>query len=267
MKSAICFLLFLLPVCARAQIIHEHTYQVPDTFDFGLVEVDSADWRYLVYNKTDSISLYFLDHSFDRTIVLSGEPTGHILVIARHLFDLDNKYEILLNNSQGSIVLNEDGKTLFSCKDCTIGYDLHESIWPVSLTPSPIVQTDSGVKFIVWYIDRREVYALPGKLPRCSTSLGVPSLTTTFHNIANPSFAYPNPSTGDVRIAYELPSGTTSGVLLLTNEEGREVKRFKISNAFRDILIHGTDLQSGEYFYRIVTSSGAGQNGKVVRQR
>src|SRR2546429_329520 len=81
------------------------------------------------------------------------------------------------------------------------------------------------------------------------------------------SVAYPNPSQSRVRIAYELPSGVTSGEIVLTASDGREVKRYHITNAFSDLLLEEGDLPSGSYFYNVVTARGESAAQRIVHER
>src|ERR1700689_545520 len=83
-----------------------------------------------------------------------------------------------------------------------------------------------------------EIYSLPGKLPTCSTTaLSGVNPSIAYSNPSLPTSAYPNPSSGQVRIAYELPSGVSSGDLILTTGDGREIKRYRVTSAFSDLLI------------------------------
>lgn len=81
------------------------------------------------------------------------------------------------------------------------------------------------------------------------------------------SLAYPNPSNGRVRIAYDLPNGVTSGEIVLTTSDGREVKRYHITNAFSDLLIEEGNLPAGSYFYKVVTTRGESPAQRIVRER
>jgi hypothetical protein len=67
-----------------------------------------------------------------------------------------------------------------------------------------------------------------------------------------------------VRIAYELPSGVSSGDLILTTEDGREVNRYRVTSAFSDLLIESDDLPSGSYFYHLQTEKGESQTQRIV---
>ena len=111
-----------------------------------------------------------------------------------------------------------------------------------------------------------EIYSLPGHLPGSSQMLSVnPNSQSNWPQME--SIAYPNPSQGRVRIAYDLPSGVTSGEIVLTTSDGREVKRYHITNAFSDLLIEEGDLPSGSYFYKVVTARGESAAQRIVREK
>jgi hypothetical protein len=93
------------------------------------------------------------------------------------------------------------------------------------------------------------------------------AVVNTFHVMSLPTSAYPNPSQGRVRIAYQLPSGVSSGEVVLTDEVGREVKRFHVTSAFSDLEIQESDLPSGSYFYRLVTSNGESAAQRIVCEK
>jgi hypothetical protein len=82
-----------------------------------------------------------------------------------------------------------------------------------------------------------------------------------------PSLAYPNPSSGRVRIAYDLPNGITSGEIVLTTSDGREVKRYHVTSAFNDLLIEEGDLPNGSYFYKLVTDRGESPARRIVHEK
>ena len=86
-----------------------------------------------------------------------------------------------------------------------------------------------------------------------------------FQELSLPTFAYPNPSSGQVRITYELPAGVQRGQIILLTEDGREVKRYQVTNAFNDLLIEESDLPNGSYFYKLVTDKGESQAKRIVR--
>jgi sugar lactone lactonase YvrE len=74
---------------------------------------------------------------------------------------------------------------------------------------------------------------------------------------------YPNPAKNETTVAYDLPQGVTTADLVFYNITGQEVKRFKVSNAFKDILISTADLEAGTYYYQL-QAAGANSAGKKM---
>ena len=107
------------------------------------------------------------------------------------------------------------------------------------------------------------VYSLPGKLPGCSTIASASVTPSIAYDPVLPTSAYPNPSSGRMRIAYQLPAGVSSGEVILTREDGSEVKRYRVTNAFSDLLIDESELPSGAYFYKLVTEKGESSPQKI----
>jgi hypothetical protein len=291
MKYFIPIVLLFFAVSTRAQITLEHAYNIGYGIDSSLglylLEVDSGSWKYVGYSiqegtdTSEYISVFNLDHSLDRLIrVPSFLPSRYqystvytqFSTIAKNLFAVDGKYEYLysfnytddlFNTYVGLRVFNEDGSTVFSCDSCQLYANSFTKLFSI---PASILSTDSGVKMLVENSDIQqvEVYALPGKLPnRQSKTSGVtPSMV--YNGFSFPTSAYPNPSNGQVRIAYTLPPGVLTGDVILTTEDGREVKRYHVMSAFSDLLIEASDLPSGSYFYKIVTEKGESPMQKIA---
>ena len=268
MKYLIVFLVFFA-VSARAQIALEHDYSDFYPRNFNLIQIDSGEWRYVNFRSVlslidttykDSISIYNLDHSLDRVIVT---PTfGHYeetpIMIAKNLFDLDGDYTYMYHSYdtlQGLQIFKENGTLLFSCNNCGL-YDIQSTTNGTKmLTSGDPYGIPPGIK----------VYSLPGKLPGSSTTLGVTNPSIISGNPSLPTSAYPNPSNGRVRITYELPPGVLTGQIILLTEDGKEVKRYQVTNAFNDLLIEESDLPSGSYFYKLVTDKGESHAKRIVR--
>lgn len=287
LKYFLLILLVVLAVSARAQITLEHRHLSSMNSDtvalIDLIEVDSGTWQYVFDNftrdTTEFISIYNLDHSLNRSFAvprITPDYGGHnVVTIAKDLFDLDGKYEYLWTyNSQklatdGVRILREDGSTLFSCDSC----QLYNSTSPSTFgLPASIKSTDSGVKMMIARYSRAsgtselDIYSLPGKIPNPHSNQSdvTPSFVQPEGGIS--TSAYPNPSSGIIRIAYQLPIGVSSGELILTDEAGREVKRYRVTSAFSDLEIQAADLPSGAYFYKIVTQQGESAMQKIVRE-
>jgi hypothetical protein len=273
MKSFILAALLFAAAPLRAQITPEHTYQIAG---LSLVQTDSAEWKYIAGTFGDTVSIFNLDHSLDSKISLR---TAHaaprfVIWVARHLFSRDGLFDCLISVQDtidshphltyGLRVIHANGEVLFGCDTCDRAYGLGAS-YP-GLTPSPILNSPVGAKMLVTHDTQSEVYSLPGRLPGSTQMLSVnPNSQSSWSQLE--SIAYPNPSSGRVRIAYDLPSGVTSGEIVLTASDGREVKRYHITNAFSDLLIEESDLPSGSYFYKVVTSRGESAAQRIVREK
>jgi len=61
-----------------------------------------------------------------------------------------------------------------------------------------------------------------------------------------------------------LPKEERQGELILYNIQGAEVKRYKVDNTFKDILLDNTQLPAGTYFYQLQTKKGAVGTKKMV---
>jgi hypothetical protein len=109
------------------------------------------------------------------------------------------------------------------------------------------------------------VYALPGILPCQDCSNGVITSMQAPGGAINPRLInYPNPSSEQTTIEYELPKGQTSGEIVFYNEAGTEIKRFKVTDTFHNIVVSVADLEAGVYFYQLETVSGFKATKKMV---
>jgi hypothetical protein len=153
-----------------------------------------------------------------------------------------------------------------------LGTNPHEDVNGIGLSDangvSAFVVTDSGTKMMITKFrlgsQTREIYSLPGKLPSCQSILADVTPSTAYVDPSIPTSAYPNPSSGRVRIAYQLPAGVSSGEVILTREDGTEVKRYRVTSAFSDLLIDAADLPSGAYFYKLITEKGESPVQRIV---
>jgi hypothetical protein len=76
--------------------------------------------------------------------------------------------------------------------------------------------------------------------------------------------AYPNPSNDRIRVEYILPEGVVTGEIIITDASGNEMKRYAVGNTFSNLLIERSELRSGIYFYKLVTSQGESNAKKLV---
>ncbi len=273
MKYFIIVLLFSVAVSSQAQITLEHTYGTYHIYH-DLVEVDSSLFKYVFYNKKDSVTIYNLDHTLDRLIILPIKDSAkanyyEMDQISKRLFDPDDSYEMLIIKTASPYdirIYKENGDVLFGCENCNLSDQIGINFGIEY--PHSIVNTNQGVKMIVDYYDQgapfqTAVFSLPGKLPGGTAKSGVNAPTIVNGN-SLPISAYPNPSNGQMRISYKLPLGETTGELVILSTDGVEVKRYKVGYGFNDILVEKSDLPSGSYFYKLVTEKGESEAKRLV---
>ncbi len=264
MKYIIAFLLLAsAAISSQAQINPEHTYYYNlSNSDFYLNRVDSNSWKYVLFNRRDSVTIYNIDHTLERIFVLPIVDTTYLWYlysISRGLFQKPNAgYEIFVmqgSETGRSRIYDENRNVLFGCEYCT---------------PRGIVNTDHGAKLLIDYAGndgkgyQTTVFSLPGILPGGTIKLNAGSPSSMIAGNAISTSAYPNPSNGQIRIEYQLPDGVAQGELMIADISGKEVKRLKVGNAFNDILIDRSDLPSGSYFYKLITSKGESEVKRIV---
>ena len=275
MKYFIVFLLVLTAASSQAQITLEHTYPPANNVTFGLYEVDSGQSKYIFFNQNDTIEVYDINHIFEKLILIpkieSARPGLNLFYFTKKLFSLDDRYEFLILGSDNggewfTRIFSEDGSILFSCDTC---FPNHVAARGNSYRQQneSIFNTEKGTKLLITHgktgVGLKEIYSLPGKLPGSSAKSGVNSPSIITGSSPHTS-VYPNPSNGQMRIEYKLPDGVTTGEIVISDIEGKEIKKYQVGNIFNDILIDKSDLQSGSYFYKLVTEKGESEAKKII---
>ena len=208
-----------------------------------------------------------MNHALLKTISLANLPLngggkiGDILYLSEQLFDTDSGLEFmypiqLLGANFYTGIYNEDGSLIFS-DSCApvIKVNTPQQQYPIYNTLQGTIMIFSCPNF------QAKVYRLPGTL-----SAGIEQANGQLMQMQNGQFSnlYPNPSNGSVTLQYELPKGEKDGELILYNMQGAEVKRYKVDNTFKDILLDNTQLPAGTYFYQLQTSKGSVGTKKMV---
>ena len=106
-----------------------------------------------------------------------------------------------------------------------------------------------------------KVFSLPGTLSTAIAEANGQLIQMQSGQLSN---LYPNPSNGTVTLQYQLPKGEPEGELVLYNMQCAEVKRYKVDNTFKDILLDNTQLAAGTYFYQLQTKNGSVGTKKMV---
>ncbi len=276
MKKLIIMLLLIASGSSYAQITLENIYapgNVPQDY-LRLVKLSSSGYKYVIYD-TSTITLFNLNHTVFKTINIP--PTGGLLnfqqlkvyYISEELFNTnpsDVEYFVFYGDINGighSRVYDELGNVLFS-KDTTN----MSTVMQVGGFEDFISYTTSGCKMIVYLGNTltASVYSLPGFLPCHDCTNGViTGIATDNSNLKEGNISnYPNPAKGETTVEYELPQGITNGDLVFYTIQGQEVKRFKVTNAFNNIIISTAELDAGTYYYQLQTASGFKAGKKMV---
>ena len=101
-------------------------------------------------------------------------------------------------------------------------------------------------------------------LPSCPQTASVVNSPAFYNEATFLTSAYPNPSSGPIHVSNELPAGVSHGEIILTSEDGREVRRYRVTAAFSDIVLQNSELESGSYFYTVVTDRGTSAAKRIV---
>ncbi len=281
MKKSLYTLLLAASLSANAQITLEHYYPTGNILKgyLKLVQLSAAGYKY-VLNDTNTITLYNLNHTVYLTINIPprNPPASssfygfpQILYVSDELFNTnpaDIEYFIYYEDASGNNdcrIYDQVGSILFS-KDSVVidNYDFHGYVDITNF----ISYSPSGVKMIIpqQYGSGATVYSLPGTLP-CNDCTGgtVTALRTVNGNTPNVGISnYPNPANNQTTVQYNLPEGITTAELVFYNIQGVEVKRFKVTNAFTDILISTADLEAGTYYYQIQAANSYSAGKKMI---
>jgi len=278
MKKLLIIILIAFGINTKSQIVWEHTYDSASTSDpftganqLMIIKFEVSGERYVKINRMGaSISIYDMNHSLLKTISMASFPMcgtpgpGDVLYLSEKLFDPDDAMEFMYishpcgASSPNAItnIYKEDGTIIFS----DTGAALIRSNIP--LQQYPIYNTSQDTKMILSYRNgQAKVFGLPGTL-----TTGIQEGNAQLVQAQGGQFSnlFPNPGSGKVTLQYELPKGETEGEIILYNQQGTEVKRYKVDGAFKNIIIDNTQLSQGTYIYQLVTSKGAVGVKKMV---
>lgn len=71
---------------------------------------------------------------------------------------------------------------------------------------------------------------------------------------------YPNPNAGSFTV--ELPDTSSQTTLMLYKATGQSVKAIQCTG--KSTRIEASNLPTGVYFYRLLTSAGCSEDGKII---
>lgn len=281
-------LLFALISPFHAQITIEHVYNIistnynyndPDTFEYWpsfspglvnpLINLSNGGYKYVrTYSVRDNntnlynnyqLKFYDLNHSLWKTIDIApvinnlstttytnmiGVPPSNLLYISDKLFDNDNDIEFIIH-LVGFYLFDETTMNISNIAGLNPDSIIPAStLFYYSYNPT-VYNTPNGAKLILNYNGTKDyVLSLPGTYPPQpvivkENNIGIEQ--------ANP---FPNPANKQITLPYSLPAHKT-GELIIYDMQGKEIKKFKIDNAFNNILLNTSELNNGMYIYKV----------------
>lgn len=251
-KSIITFFVsfLILGFQSNAQITLENSYN-------GTVYQAKTALKGIIYYSVDSYNnqcnLYNLDHSLWKTIDITVPQDNYIYdiqYVSQHLFNEDDLtelivviYELKYNTDTTwyydftTMIVNEEGEELLVVEGGT--------------NPGIFNTDDSSSKLLIYIYDysvqlyplATQVYKLPG------VRLAIDESEWT--NELSMMDPYPNPSSFEITIPYNLDAGIQTAYLVITDNSGKPINRILIDTKSRELEINTGSYKAGMYLYWI----------------
>ena len=103
----------------------------------------------------------------------------------------------------------------------------------------------------------------PGKAPKAPAGNdkdGIAPPCKLFQNV-------PNPATGETRIRYELPDGTTDARIGIYQPDGREVSLHNLIGSQGELVLKAGELKPGMYLYSLIVGGQVQDTKRMVVTR
>lgn len=256
------FVLFL-SFQGRTQITLEQSYNYSGTFTNMAV---SGDKFYVMDVVLSQCRIYNTNFSLWKTINLTVPANNYlydIQYISENLFTTDNALCLIytyysydatnLYYTYTTKVVKENGTVLLTVPGCQYYYVTTLSNGDAKLL------TYSFDCSVSPYTIATAVYSLPGNLP---TSIKESAMTANLFPVS----AFPNPASEQLSLSYTLPSGIDSGILQVTDVQGRLVRSLPVSGSTDKMQMGVSDLPRGMYFYTISSGKSRSQTMKIILQ-
>lgn len=247
-------------LASKSQIIPEYQYAGSATMTHLAI---SGDKYYLMDYYGNQCKIYNTDHTIWKTIDLmvpDGMYLYDIRYVTEQLFDTDNLVELVYIYYQYDTtlyyftyytrVIREDGSELLSIPGCnyvevkatsTGSFKLLAYIYDYSVLPFTLL---TGV------------YGLPGSL----------SSNGNFSEEINAGagLPFPNPADAMVTIPVLMSGSERAGELILLNQAGQSIQRYRLQPGSSHIQIRTVDFQPGLYVYQVLVPGQAPSGGSFV---
>ena len=285
-------IIFFAPGVSRGQFVLEHDY------DSSSQQLKYVNFRFNgeKYVRTSfprtsgggassvitpEIDIYNLNHSLWKTIPLAGLPRNPdnatlstsygLLYISDGLFNKDSLVEFLFTTAE-QVIINGSSTTRFETYVFNENLELlfRDSIagpWYSNLevpqTYLPIVNTSQGTKMILngGPSNVARVYGLAGLL----TTVAEPNGSGNSKDDEGFFKLFPNPSSNQVTVQYQLPADIATAQLVFYDVAGNRVKQFTVDHSFGDLLLSTADLAAGTYYCRVETAKGSLSGKKMIK--
>ena len=276
MKHFISMIVMVFVISSKAQITLENSYPATSSSQLmQVVELVKSGYKYQTLDYTNkNLKLYNLNHSLFKSINLPT-PAGFFLnsaIVSDSLFNTDNLVEVAytyygynytvtpLTYTTETKIIDENVSNIF-----TLPQGTSPSIYYTGSANGykMIINVDSVNKTA---LKQTNVYSLVGGLPiHLQTHAGSnPTGLITTNNSELLTSAAPNPSSNRTTIGYQFPKGESSGIIVIYNINGKELKQYVVDNTFNTLELDNSDLSSGTYFYQVSTSSGKSSAKKML---
>ncbi|MFN8207856.1 MAG: T9SS type A sorting domain-containing protein [Bacteroidales bacterium] len=274
-----CSLLGLVPGL-ESQIVLQHSFNDQASVGIQQVKLGPSGKKYCLINKLDSITyecaLFNADFTSFKTITINlgshfasakyKDPQLEIRYISEPLFDSDPDVDLLAELSYLDdnddlyaqvLIFHENGSTLFASDiQNTNAWLVNQSVANAPMAAG-MVTTATGTVLILdaFYFGeglyKYDVYSIPGVLP---STINSPKSGET--DITGVLEAFPNPANDMLMLRYSIPEGQTTGVVELTDNQGRILRTIAVDGRQGTLRISVSDLESGIYYSRISSRRG-----------
>ena len=244
-----------------AQPVFEHTYSHSATM-CQLENLGEIYYEMDVINK--QCNIYDMNHSLLKSIplpVAAGYYLADIQYVSENLFNSDMLVELVYIYSMyvptetsyyytfESKLINENGTVLLTLPG--VGF-------------TQVVETSGQhLKFMAYeynysvipYRTNTHVYSLPDQSTKSASQIIDPV------GLGN---AYPNPAGQQVHIPFTMPEGVSSGMLVISDLNGKQVLNYPLTPSSDHVLIPTRTFTPGTYIYYLDTDLGRSEGKKIV---
>ena len=248
-KLYLLVVLLFTAYIADSQVNPEQSY--PGSAAVAQLELDG--YKYYV---TDAVGnkclIYNTDHTLWKTIDIPVPPNNFIAdisFVSQHLFNENDNIEMLVIFAE---YITSGEFPYYVYKTSVIG-ETGGSLMDVAGGGYAFIEDsgDDNYKLFVYVYDfansslpvSTEIFDIPGS-PLSNSE-------KSFSNPEDPGNPFPNPAGSYVNIPYRLDNRDETGVLILMDAGGREIRSYKIGKDFNSIRILTSGLGKGIYFYKI----------------